>query len=173
MVTLRPEEALTEAEVRSAPSRAATGGAWKAFLHRQGPDRHGWACAPPPVAACCATTCRAGRRRRSSVCRPEGAILLGKSNCSEFGIGNLHTGNRSVRRHAQSVGARPHAWRFEWRRERGGRRRPTSFGIGTDYGGSVRWPAHCTGVASLRPTPCRVPNTRRPAAQRHRRLGAR
>ena len=24
----------------------------------------------------------------------KGAILLGKSNCSEFGIGNLHTGNR-------------------------------------------------------------------------------
>lgn len=26
------------------------------------------------------------------------------------------------------------------------------IGIGTDYGGSVRWPAQCTGVAALRPT---------------------
>jgi Asp-tRNA(Asn)/Glu-tRNA(Gln) amidotransferase A subunit family amidase len=33
------------------------------------------------------------------------------------------------------------------------------FGIGTDYGGSIRVPAHCTGLASLRPTPGLVPGT--------------
>lgn len=89
----------------------------------------------------------------------EGAILLGKSNCSEFGIGNLHTGNRLF-------GDTRNPWAPE--RTPGGSSGGesaavaaglTSFGIGTDYGGSVRWPAHCTGVVALRPTAGRVPNT--------------
>lgn len=32
-----------------------------------------------------------------------------------------------------------------------------SLGIGTDYGGSLRWPAACTGTVALRPTASRVP----------------
>jgi Asp-tRNA(Asn)/Glu-tRNA(Gln) amidotransferase A subunit family amidase len=89
----------------------------------------------------------------------EGAILIGKANCSEFGIGNLHTGNRVF---------------GDTRNPRASDRTPggssggdsaavaaglASFGVGTDYGGSVRWPAHCTGITALRPTPGRIPNT--------------
>jgi amidase len=33
------------------------------------------------------------------------------------------------------------------------------LGLGSDSGGSLRWPAHCCGVATIRPTGGRVPNT--------------
>ena len=87
-----------------------------------------------------------------------GAILIGKTNCAEFGVGNLHTGNRLF-------GDTRNPW--DPTLTPGGSSGGDSaaiacgmaaFGIGTDYGGSVRWPAQCTGVTALRPTAGSVPN---------------
>jgi len=86
-----------------------------------------------------------------------GAVLVGKTNCSEFGIGNLEAWS--------PLGGQTHN---PWAPERtpGGSSGGDSaavaaslvaFGIGTDFGGSVRFPAHCTGIAALRPTPGRLP----------------
>ncbi len=82
-----------------------------------------------------------------------GAILVGKTNCPEFGIGNLDTRNALF-------GQTRNPW--DANRSAGGSSGGDSaavasglsaIGIGTDYGGSVRFPAHCTGIAALRPTP--------------------
>jgi Asp-tRNA(Asn)/Glu-tRNA(Gln) amidotransferase A subunit family amidase len=85
-----------------------------------------------------------------------GAIPIAKTNCSEFGIGNLEAWS--------PVGGQT---RNPWDPSRtpGGSSGGDSaavasgmstFGIGTDYGGSIRFPAHCTGIAGLRPTPGRL-----------------
>jgi Asp-tRNA(Asn)/Glu-tRNA(Gln) amidotransferase A subunit family amidase len=87
-----------------------------------------------------------------------GAILIGKSNCPEFGL-DLHTANRMF-------GDTWNPWnpRFTSGGSSGGDSAAiaagmAAFGIGTDYGGSIRFPAHCTGLASIRPTPGIVPGT--------------
>jgi Asp-tRNA(Asn)/Glu-tRNA(Gln) amidotransferase A subunit family amidase len=87
-----------------------------------------------------------------------GAILLGKSNCPEFAL-DLHTGNRLF-------GDTWNPWnpRYTSGGSSGGDSAAVAagmaaFGVGTDYGGSVRWPAHCTGLAAFRPTPGLVPST--------------
>jgi Asp-tRNA(Asn)/Glu-tRNA(Gln) amidotransferase A subunit family amidase len=87
-----------------------------------------------------------------------GAILLGKSNCPEFAL-DLHTWNRVF-------GATHNPWDESCTSggSSGGDSAAvasgcSSFGVGTDYGGSIRWPAHCTGLVSLRPTVGLVPTT--------------
>jgi Asp-tRNA(Asn)/Glu-tRNA(Gln) amidotransferase A subunit family amidase len=87
-----------------------------------------------------------------------GAIFLGKSNCPEFGL-ELHTTNRVF-------GDTWNPWNLSYTSggSSGGDSAAVAagcaaFGIGTDYGGSIRWPAQCTGLTSLRPTPGRVPAT--------------
>lgn len=87
-----------------------------------------------------------------------GGILLGKTNTSEFAV-DTHAGNRLFgdtrnpldpqRTPGGSSGGDSCAVASGM----------ASFGIGTDLGGSIRWPAHCTGVVSFRPTVGRLPGT--------------
>ncbi|HEV2688812.1 MAG TPA: amidase [Bryobacteraceae bacterium] len=84
-----------------------------------------------------------------------GAIPLGKTNCPEF-LSNYETDNFII-------GRTNNPWDFE--RTPGGSSGGeaaaiSSFcsagGIGSDGGGSIRIPAHFTGIAGLKPTPGRV-----------------
>lgn len=89
--------------------------------------------------------------------REAGAILLGKTNCPEFAFG-IHTwsplfGHTRSPIDELSPGG-----------SSGGEAAAISaglslFGLGTDFGGSLRWPAASTGLVGLRPTPGRVPTT--------------
>jgi len=84
-----------------------------------------------------------------------GAVLLGKTNCPEF-LANYETDN-----HITGWTANP--WNLE--RTAGGSSGGeaaaiaascSAGGIGSDGGGSIRVPAHCCGIAGLKPTPGRV-----------------
>jgi len=87
--------------------------------------------------------------------RAAGAIVLGKTNCPEF-LSNYETDNFIV-------GRTNNPWNLD--RTPGGSSGGESAaiasfcsagGIGSDGGGSIRIPAHCCGIAGLKPTPGRV-----------------
>jgi amidase len=90
--------------------------------------------------------------------RQAGAICLGKTNTPEFALYPLtwnevngYTRNPVTTDKDRSPGG-----------SSGGEAAAiaagmSAFGLGSDFGGSVRWPAHCTGLVSLRPTAGRVP----------------
>ncbi len=87
-----------------------------------------------------------------------GAVLMGKTNCAELGL-DVHTSNELF-----GATLNPLDERFTPGGSSGGDSAAVAaglapLGIGTDYGGSIRWPAQCTGLASLRPTPGVVPCT--------------
>jgi amidase len=110
----------------------------------------------------CGSGALAGYRPRADATavarmRAAGGILLGKSNCPEFALGIFSSsplfgrpqsplgeitpgGSSAGESAAIAAGLSP-------------------LGLGTDFGGSLRWPAHCTGIASIRPTVGRVPGT--------------
>lgn len=84
-----------------------------------------------------------------------GAVILGKTNCPEF-LANYETDN-----HITGWTANP--WNLE--RTAGGSSGGeaaaiaagcSAGGVGSDGGGSIRVPAHCCGIAGLKPTPGRV-----------------
>jgi amidase len=88
--------------------------------------------------------------------RNAGALILGTTNCPEFLMAyetaNLLHGRTS------------NPWDLE--RTAGGSSGGESAaiaaglsagGLGSDAGGSVRQPAHCTGICALKPTPGRIP----------------
>ncbi len=90
--------------------------------------------------------------------RENGAILLGKTNTPEFTLkydtDNLVYGQTnnpfdlSLSPGGSSGGAAAIV-------AAGG----VPFDIGSDYGGSLRYPAHCCGITSIKPTSGRVPRT--------------
>ncbi len=90
--------------------------------------------------------------------RAAGAILLGKTNCPEWGMfpytkNSLFGATDNPVRPGLTPGG-----------SSGGESASvaaglSALGVGTDFGGSVRWPAHCTGILALRPTAGRIPGT--------------
>jgi amidase len=87
--------------------------------------------------------------------RAAGAIVLGKTNCPEF-LSSYESDNHIT-------GRSNNPWDLE--RTPGGSSGGEAAaiaafcspgGIGSDGGGSVRIPAHCCGIAALKPTPGRV-----------------
>lgn len=87
-----------------------------------------------------------------------GAILIGKTNTPEFGTSGL-TDNELFGPTVNPLGT------ADLPRSPGGSSGGEAaaiasdmsvLGLGTDFGGSVRWPAHCTGLTSIRPTAGRV-----------------
>jgi len=89
--------------------------------------------------------------------RTAGAILIGKTNCPEWGMFG-YTRNSLFGETRNPVGPVTPGG------SSGGEAaaiaaRCSPLGLGTDFGGSVRWPAHCTGIFALRPTAGRVPCT--------------
>jgi amidase len=90
--------------------------------------------------------------------RQAGAILVGKTNCPEFAFGTT----------CDSPAFGPTGNPLAQDRSPGGSSGGESvclatgtsaLGLGTDFGGSLRWPAQCTGIVALRPTPGRIPGT--------------
>ncbi|MEU8251391.1 amidase [Nonomuraea sp. NPDC048916] len=89
--------------------------------------------------------------------RAAGAILVGKTNCSEFAF-SIDTDNDRYGRTRNPLGP------FTPGGSSGGESSAlaaglSAAGLGTDFGGSIRWPAQCTGVVGLRPTVGRVPGS--------------
>jgi amidase len=110
----------------------------------------------------CGSRLLAGHRTRLDATavarlRGAGAVLVGKSNCPEFAFG-IDTANDLHGRTRNPLGDLTPGG------SSGGESAAvaagmTALGVGTDFGGSVRWPAQCTGVVGLRPTIGRVPTT--------------
>jgi len=90
--------------------------------------------------------------------RAAGAILLGKTNCPELGWAwesdNLIYG-RTYNPYNLELSPGGSSGGESAIIAAGG----SAFGLGSDAGGSVRFPAHCTGIASIKPTSGRIPRT--------------
>ena len=90
--------------------------------------------------------------------RAAGAIVLGKTNLPEISMGfessNLVYGRA---KNPYDTGRTPGG-------SSGGEAAiiaagGSPLGVGSDAGGSIRWPAHCCGIAGLKPTTGRIPRT--------------
>jgi len=90
--------------------------------------------------------------------RAAGAILLGKTNTPEFTL-SYETDNVIYGRTNNP---------YDLSRIPGGSSGGEAaiiaaggspLGIGSDLGGSIRWPSHCCGIAGIKPTSGRVPRT--------------
>src|SRR5215469_1536555 len=88
--------------------------------------------------------------------RRAGAVILGMTNCPEYLMAYV-TDN-------VLYGRTNNPWNLEYTPggSSGGESAAVAAGmsaggLGSDSGGSVRFPAHCTGICSLKPTPGRIP----------------
>jgi Asp-tRNA(Asn)/Glu-tRNA(Gln) amidotransferase A subunit family amidase len=93
--------------------------------------------------------------------RAAGAILIGKTNCPEWG---MFPYTRNARFGETINPVAPALRRLSPGGSSGGEAAAVAsgcspLGLGTDFGGSLRWPAHCTGVLALRPTAGRIAGT--------------
>jgi Asp-tRNA(Asn)/Glu-tRNA(Gln) amidotransferase A subunit family amidase len=84
--------------------------------------------------------------------------LLGKTNCPEFALDPI-TDNRLF-----GLTLNPVDEKVTVGGSSGGEAAAVAsncavFGIGSDYGGSIRWPAQCAGIVGMRPTVGLVPGT--------------
>jgi amidase len=90
--------------------------------------------------------------------RAAGGILLGKTNTPEFTL------SRTTDNYIYGRTLNPYKLTHSPGGSSGGAganvaQGGAAFDIGSDSGGSVRWPAHFNGVAGLKPTAGRVPRT--------------
>jgi len=95
--------------------------------------------------------------------RAAGAILLGKSNTPEFTLAG-YSGLSTTWNLIYGVTRNPYNNMHSSAGSSGGAGAivaagGASFDIGSDFGGSIRGPAHANGVAGIKPTTGRVPRT--------------
>jgi amidase len=95
--------------------------------------------------------------------REAGAILLGKTNTPELTLGGV-AGLGTTSNIIFGMSRNPYDTRYSTSGSSGGAGAiVAAYGsyldIGTDFGGSVRGPAHANGIAGLKPTSCRTPRT--------------
>jgi Asp-tRNAAsn/Glu-tRNAGln amidotransferase A subunit and related amidases len=93
--------------------------------------------------------------------RAAGAILLGKSNTPEFTLGGGWKGTDNL---VYGLTRNPYNLEYQPGASSGGSAAivaagGASFDIGSDFGGSLRGPAHACGLACIKPTHGRVPRT--------------
>lgn len=87
--------------------------------------------------------------------REAGAIVIGKTSCPEF-LMSYETDNRIIGRTNNPWDASRTAGGSSGGEAAALATFCSSGGMGSDGGGSVRFPAHCCGIAGLKPTPGRV-----------------
>lgn len=83
--------------------------------------------------------------------REAGAILLGKTNVRHDNPVHGRTNNPYDAKRSPGYSSAGEAAIIA--------ARGSPLGLGSDSGGSIRFPAHCCGIAGLKPTNGRVPNT--------------
>jgi Asp-tRNA(Asn)/Glu-tRNA(Gln) amidotransferase A subunit family amidase len=159
IVTLREDEA--RAEAAAADRRSEQGG--------ELPPLHGVPFVVKDAIATAGVRSTAGSlllrdfvpsRSATAVTRLQdaGAIFLGKSNCPELALDPM-TDNRLF-----GLTLNPIDERVTVGGSSGGDAAAVAsgcaaLGLGSDYGGSIRWPAQCTGIVGLRATVGLVPLT--------------
>ncbi len=95
--------------------------------------------------------------------RAAGAVLLGKTNTPEFTLGGV-TGLGTTVNILFGMSRNPYDPTRSTAGSTGGggaiiAAGGSPFDIGTDFGGSIRGPAHANGIAGLKPTTGRIPRT--------------